>query len=340
MVCAQLALIRIGASAVSTKDFHKLIHGSVIAFYARAFTADHLRSLLIDKVCTTYGGMTPVVNRLSKLTFKTCKVSYSPNYIKSGVNHIATNPTHPLHITQRRRQQEQKKEGLWWYATNAIDTSKLACVRTWARRRLRNAFVEELKAKGYDENGKLVHTTVLQERKDVMNVLKQGRSIDLTGCLRLHGLAWLVPTKFETVKAEMRNLVDALVTAVVDIALGFSGETERKRGFGLRSPRVVAKPQARSSKERKKVMAPASPITPRKKPDSAVVQVAKDLFRVKPNASPAPAHAPAPPPRTRSIPAAPRKMAAESASPQVKPQAGAPKSTHRTRRPSRDLEET
>ncbi|KAF2629676.1 hypothetical protein BU25DRAFT_318788, partial [Macroventuria anomochaeta] len=162
--------------------------------------------------------MKAVVHRLSKLNLKTFRVSYSPTYTNFLLNHIATHPSHPLYISQRRKQQEHKKEGLWWHATNGIDISKSGCVRTWARRRLRQAFVEELKAKGYDETGRLVDVDAMQEKRDVTNVVRLGRSVDLTGSLRIHGVGPLIPAKFNTVKEEMRGIVEALVQSSVDTA--------------------------------------------------------------------------------------------------------------------------
>lgn len=209
--------------------------------------------------------MKAVVHRLSKLKLKTFKVSYSPTYTNYILNHIATNPSHPLYISQRRRQQEHKKEGLWWHATNGVDISKSGCVRTWARRRLRQAFVEELKVKGYDEMGKLVNENAMQERSDVMNVLKLGRSIDLTGSLRMHGVGPLIPARFETVKEEMRGIVDALIQSAIDTALGFRGEGAKSSGLGRRSPPSFTTPSTLKQQDRRAV---AVTKTPGKKTDA------------------------------------------------------------------------
>jgi hypothetical protein len=195
--------------------------------------------------------MNAVIRRLSNLKLTTFKVSYSPSYTSYIPHIIATNPSHPLYITQRRRQQELKKEGLWWHATNGTDLSKKSTVRTWARRRLRQAFVEELKAKGYDKTGKLVEANAMQERRDVMNVVRLGRSVDLTGSLRMHGVGLLIPAKFEAVKKEMRGIVDALVQGAVDTALGFGGTGEMSNGLRQR-------PQSRRPQERGSVAAPSA----------------------------------------------------------------------------------
>ncbi|KAJ8113708.1 hypothetical protein OPT61_g4229 [Boeremia exigua] len=276
--------------------------------------------------------MKAAVNRFSKLNFKTCKVSYTPTYSNHILNHIATNPSHPLYTSQRRRQQEHEKKGLWWHATNGTDISKSGCVRTWARRRLGQAFAEELKAKGFDEDGKLVNATAMQDRRDVMNVLNLGRSIDLTGSLRMHGLGPLIPAKFATVKEEMRSLVELLIQNSVDTALGFSGEGERSSGLGQRSTHAGAPSQSRKAQGKKPVAAPQTLGALKKKPDSALVQAAKELLRVKPKATPRP-------PGARNTAERPKKIAVPSAPLRIKPQAAVPKAASRSARLSRGLEE-
>jgi hypothetical protein len=195
--------------------------------------------------------MKAVVHRLSKLSLKTFKVSYSPSYTNYILNHIATNVQHPLYLSQRRRQTEHKKEGLWWHATNGTDISKSSCVRTWARRRLRQAFTGALKDRGYAENGAFVDKEKLSHRVDIMNVVRLGRNIDLTGSLRIHGMAPLIPAKFEAVKEEIGGIVDALIQGAVDTALGFAGEGEKSSGLGYRSARFNNRPPAHKHAPRK-----------------------------------------------------------------------------------------
>lgn len=272
------------------------------------------------------GGMKALAARLSKLKFTTLKVSYSPTYTNHFVNHIAISPAHPLHISQRRRQQSRKKEGLWWHATNATDISKSGCVRTWARRRLRQAFIEELKAKGYDETGKLVDKNAMQDKTDVMNVLRLGRGVDLAGSLRMHGVGPLLPAKFETVKEEVRGIVEALVQSSVDTALGFAGESEKTSGLGQRFARGSTPPQVRSARQRRATVAPAKSGVIKEKPDSAVVEAAKELLRVKPQPSPGP------PTRSRKMPDGAKKTAPTSTPPRMKPQARVAQPALRIRR--------
>ena len=278
--------------------------------------------------------MKAVVHRLSKLQLKTFKVSYSPTYTNFILNHIATNPSHPLYISQRRRKQGHRKEGLWWHATNATDISKSGCVRTWARRRLRQAFVEELKAKGYDETGRLVDSTAMQDRRDVMNVVRLGRSVDLTGSMRMHGVGPLISAKFETVKDEMRGIIEALVQNAVDTALGFAGEGEKSSGLGQRSARAGALSQSRKAQERRPTTAPVMSGALKKKPGRTIVDAAKELLRVKPQASPQA------PPRARDTPDGPRKTGAASPPLRVKPQAVSSEAAFRNRRSSTGLKET
>lgn len=269
--------------------------------------------------------MKTVAYRLSKLNLKTIKVSYSPTYNNFLVNHIAINPAHPLYITQKRRQNEHKKEGLWWHATNGTDISKSGCVRTWARRRLRQAFVEELKAKGYDETGKLVDSTAMQDRRDVVNVLRLGRSVDLVGSLRMHGVGPLLPAKFETVKADVRGLIEALVQSSVDNALGFAGEGEKSSGLGQRSMRAGLSAQHRKTQQKRREVVTATANVAKKKPDSAVVDAAKELLRIKPQVSPQPR-------RARNAPDGPSKINSASPTSQTISQATASKASPRSRR--------
>jgi hypothetical protein len=152
-----------------------------------------------------------VSSLLAKHLPKTFKVSYAPEYRNFIINHIATDHSHPLHETQRRRQAERKEEGLWWHATTGVDLNKSSCVRAWARRRLRNAIKDELKARGYDENGKFVNLKSLPNRADLMNVLRAGRSLDLKGSLRFHVQPPLIPAKYVEVRAETGAVIEAVI---------------------------------------------------------------------------------------------------------------------------------
>jgi hypothetical protein len=76
-------------------------------------------------------------------------------------------------------------------------------VRAWARRRLRNAVEEVLKARGYNANGIMVQSKTAQ-----------GKPLDLKGSLRLHVQTPLIPARFEEVKAEVHKIIDVMIQAV------------------------------------------------------------------------------------------------------------------------------
>jgi hypothetical protein len=277
--------------------------------------------------------MPSIAHRLSKLKLTTFKPSYSPSYANLSTNHIASNTAHPLCIAQRRRQQERPRHGLWWCATTGLDVSKSSCVRTWARRRMRHALLEALKAKGYDEKGKLVDKEAMKDEPVVQQVLARGRSMDLMGTLRMHGINPLLPAKFETVQADMRSIVGALVMTAVDNALGVVGEGQKTSGLDQRSARAGAQPQSRRQEERRPGAVPVAravwgasrPRVESKKPESKTVQPALGVLRVKPQTSSRP------PLEARNEQQRPTKRASASAPPRVKPQAARSQAPHISR---------
>ncbi|KAG9197793.1 hypothetical protein G6514_001018 [Epicoccum nigrum] len=283
--------------------------------------------------------MPSVAHRLSKLKVTTFKPSYSPTYFNLSTNHIASNPSHPLCVSQRRRQQERPKRGLWWCATMGLDISKSSCVRNWARRRLRHALVEALKAKGYDEAGKLVDREAMRDEPVVQQVLARGRSMDLMGTLRMHGVSPLLPAKFETVRADMRGVVAALVQTAVDKALGVAGEGQKTGRLDQRSARAGAPTQLRRQEEGRPGPAAAAaaaravwgasrPRVESKRPESKMVQAALGTLRLKPQTSSRP-HLEAGNEQQR-----PAKRGSASAPPRVKPQAAASQAPPHTPRVS------
>ena len=267
--------------------------------------------------------ITPRLNRLNKLKLTTFKPSYSPSYANLSTNHIASNPHHPLCVSQRRRQQERSKRGLWWCATTGLDVSKSSCVRTWARRRMRHALLEELKAKGYDEVGRLVDREAMRDEPVVQQVLKRGRSMDLMGTLRLHGINPLLPAKYETVKKDMRSIVAALVQTAVDNALGVAGEGQKTAGYDQLSTRAGAPAQPHRQEEKRSGAVPAARAVwgasaskrrvVSKRPESKTVEAALGVLRVKPQT---PSRLPLEAGNEQQRPA---KRASASAPPRVKP---------------------
>ncbi|KAH7090428.1 hypothetical protein FB567DRAFT_290967 [Paraphoma chrysanthemicola] len=153
--------------------------------------------------------MNKVAQQLSRHPFNLFRVQYSPEYKSLWQNRLIASPLHPLNETQKRKRTERVKDGIWWHATSGPDLSKSSCVRSWARRRLGTAIVEELKARGFRENGKAVRITTTA---DGHIAPIEGR-LDLKGSLKLHALPPLVPAKFVEVKAEVGKVIDILVQA-------------------------------------------------------------------------------------------------------------------------------
>jgi hypothetical protein len=144
--------------------------------------------------------MNKVFGLLARNQSKLFTVSYAPEYKTFIPNHIISDHMHPLNETQKRRARDRKKEGLWWHTTTGVDASKSSCVRAWARRRLRPAVTEELRARGYDENGMLINAKN-----------SQTKTTNLFGSLRLHILPALLPAKFTQVKQESGQVIDILL---------------------------------------------------------------------------------------------------------------------------------
>jgi hypothetical protein len=108
------------------------------------------------------------------------------------------------------------------------ELSKSSCVRAWARRRLRNAVVEELKLRGYDDTGKPL--PVDESPKSAAAVLPKSTAPtmpELTGSMRLHVQAPLIPAKFPAVRAEIGHVIDQLVRAANIPAGGLSEKKVR-----------------------------------------------------------------------------------------------------------------
>ena len=180
--------------------------------------------------------MKSVFSLIAKQQPKTFKVSYAPDYKNFIVNHVLIDPSHPLHETQKRRQAERKKEGLWWHATTGVDLNKSSCVRAWARRRLRNAIKDELRERGYDENGMFVDLKSVQGRPDLMRLLQAGQTLNLSGSLRLHVQPPLIPAKYADVRAETGHVIEAVVMAK-NGAGDFGSIRQTKRRPDFTSPR-------------------------------------------------------------------------------------------------------
>jgi hypothetical protein len=187
--------------------------------------------------------MNKIFSQLAKQQSKLFKVNYAPEYKTFINNYVVSDTSHPLHETQKRRSRERKKEGLWWHATTGADLTKSSCVRAWARRRLRNAVVEELRTRGYDEHGKVLDAGDLQSGGNSSRITAPSKSPNLKGSLRLHIQAPLIPAKYTEIKAETAKIIEIIVGAIkhetVDTAIS-------KRGSGR--PQWNPPPHARTKR--------------------------------------------------------------------------------------------
>jgi hypothetical protein len=188
-------------------------------------------------------------------------VSHSHDYKTFMLQHVLADRTHPLHETQKRRQRQRKREGLWWHVTTSSELSKSSCVRAWARRRLRNAVVEELKLRGYDDTGKPL--PVEESTKIAAAVLPKSTAPtmpELTGSMRLHVQAPLIPAKFPVVRAEIGHVINQLVRAANIPAGGLPEKKARPASQKFTKPPANRAPYAkpRSSVKKSAAEAPSS----------------------------------------------------------------------------------
>lgn len=159
--------------------------------------------------------MKAIARLLSRFQPKTFRINYTPEYKTFFQPHAASDPLHPLHILRVREIKERKREGLWWHVTSGAESSKSSVVRSWCRRRLRNAFIEVLKDRGFDEFGRRVDAVALTDQhKASGHILECKQASSLTGSVRLHVKPTLVAAKYADVREEAAAVVDILVEGI------------------------------------------------------------------------------------------------------------------------------
>jgi hypothetical protein len=158
--------------------------------------------------------MKGIIDHLTRFTPHTFKINYSPGYKTFLVHHAASDPLHPMHILRRRQLAARKHEGLWWHVTTGLDLSKSGVVRSWCRKRLRNAFTEGLKERGFDEFGRLVNVAILRKHKGFERISERDGDLSLTGSVRLHISPALVTTKYADVRKETDTMISILLAGV------------------------------------------------------------------------------------------------------------------------------
>lgn len=152
---------------------------------------------------------------LSRFRPQTFRIQYSPHHVSFLPHHVASDPQHPLCTLRRREQSVRKHEGLWWTVTSGVDLSKSSVVRSSCRRRLRTAVVQSLRARGFDEFGRLVdHDALLRARHDLAGQLDREHALSLTGSTRLHIMPPLLATKYLDLRTETDSLMDILLEEI------------------------------------------------------------------------------------------------------------------------------
>jgi hypothetical protein len=168
--------------------------------------------------------MTTASIPLRHLKLRIFTVQYSSwHFLWYGTANILSDPAHPLYIATLRRSKTADRSGLWWTAAGTFAIGKKRVVRSWAARRLRNAFVEALASRGFDRDGKRVVESAKEDGKrdgkenrgtqgSVMQAIKRvDERRNLTGTLRIQANPVILTVKFDAVKQEAGLLVDELV---------------------------------------------------------------------------------------------------------------------------------
>ncbi|OCK88374.1 uncharacterized protein K441DRAFT_485391, partial [Cenococcum geophilum 1.58] len=124
---------------------------------------------------------------------------------------ILSDPAHPLYISTLRRSKTADRSGLWWTAAGTFAVGKKRVVRSWAARRLRNAFVEALASRGFDRDGKRIVESAKEDGKPMQAIKRVDERRNLTGTLRIQANPVILTVKFDAVKQEAGRLVDELV---------------------------------------------------------------------------------------------------------------------------------
>ena len=149
---------------------------------------------------------------LSRHRFQLFACNYASQY-KAFINlRVQEDIQHPLNEVQKRLYQERKREGLWWHVTVGVNLSKAKVVRSWVRRRMQNAFVEELRERGIEQDGRLLGTGRGVERHGIpAKVIQQYGNVSLMGSVRLHANPSVVTAKYTDVRKETGVVVEALL---------------------------------------------------------------------------------------------------------------------------------
>jgi len=150
-----------------------------------------------------------------------CRLCISPCYqLCHSAEAILKDPSHVLQPGLRQRYKpimtgryDELREGLWlMFTSNPMHKKKV--VRSWARRRLAQAVVEQLRLRGFDGKGRRVATASTAEespKKILGETATEGIPEALVGSVDIEVLNLSVEVKYEEVQRQAGLLVDEIL---------------------------------------------------------------------------------------------------------------------------------
>jgi hypothetical protein len=198
---------------------------------------------------STNEDMRTAFSKLFRHRFQYFHLNADSSYKTFITDHILSDYYHPFHARQKQKLASRDRSGLWWHVTVNSRSSSTRVVRSWLRRRLRNAFLESLKEKGVDEDGKLIcdervyrHTGVLGEK------LAQGQKLELKGSVNLQALKPLVTAKFADVRKETDTLVQRLLDGLRDEMRNVQGQHAAEKSSHAKSARGIVATESKKQR--------------------------------------------------------------------------------------------
>ncbi|KAF2798881.1 hypothetical protein K505DRAFT_321510 [Melanomma pulvis-pyrius CBS 109.77] len=184
-----------------------------------------------------------VARLLGQHKFRLFACNYAPTYKTFITHRVQDDVQHPLNEVQRRLSRERKREGLWWNVTVGVTLSKAKVVRSWVRRRLQSAFIEELRERDIEQDGKLIVDKAGKVGRHGIpaQVLKQLGDVSLMGSVRLHARPTVILAKYADVRRETGLVADALLQGL-KAELKFAEPRSERKMQGLLQPRKAQVP--------------------------------------------------------------------------------------------------
>lgn len=155
-------------------------------------------------VKTVLGMVVPTKYRqLSDLGLTTFRATYNPhhdprlNYLDATVN----SSSGALYEITRKRVLNRPRNCLWWSVHMYLDSAPKPTMRRWCVRRTKTAFVQALRDRGLDKDGR-----VLEQSSD-----PHLHRTSLWGSLKLQVRSITLTAPFTAVQEDARTLVNALL---------------------------------------------------------------------------------------------------------------------------------